>query len=334
MDGKLYAWRHDGSRLDGFPVRVSASASADGPLEKLVSTPSVGDIDGDGRPEILVGTNGLHDGFASVYAIRADGGKHPDGPFLPGWDPFELPALRPDLLPTLANGVQMSPALVDVDSDGDQEVVLYAVTGTAVVLVDQPDEGPPRIVTRFSLVPGESSDLVGHGFIGGTGSPLVSDTDGDGRPELYAPLLPLRILTLRTKPGVPLDAPLGLGGWEFGGDERGDKASMLPGFPRRMEDLMILTRPSAADVDGDGAQEVLMSSGGYLLHAFDRAGGEADGFPKFTGGWIFSAPGTGDLEGDGRLDVVAVTREGYLFAWEAAPPPGSASVEVSGPRSR
>jgi hypothetical protein len=106
---------------------------------------------------------------------------------------------------------------------------------------------------------------------------------------------------------------------------------MLPGFPRRMEDLMILARPSAADLDGDGAQEVLMGSGGYLLHAFDRAGGEAAGFPKFAGGWIFSAPGTGDLEGDGRLDVVAATREGYLFAWEVAPPPGSASLDRQRP---
>ena len=41
--------------------------------------------------------------------------------------------------------------------------------------------------------------------------------------------------------------------------------------------------------------------------------------PKFTGGWIFTAPAVGDLDGDGRLDVVAVTREGYLFAWEVGP---------------
>ena len=53
-------------------------------------------------------------------------------------------------------------------------------------------------------------------------------------------------------------------------------------------------------MDGDGAHEVLLGSGGYLLHAFQRGGGEAAGFPKFTGGWIFSAPAVGDLDGDGE----------------------------------
>ena len=108
--------------------------------------------------------------------------------------------------------------------------------------------------------------------------------------------------------------PLALGGWELTGST--DVEPMLPGFPRRMEDLMILARPLAWDVDGDGELEVLMGSGGYLLHAFHRDGSEARGFPKFTGGWIFSAPAGGDLDGDGRPEIVAVTREGYLFAWE------------------
>ena len=62
-----------------------------------------------------------------------------------------------------------------------------------------------------------------------------------------------------------------------------------------------------------------MRSGGYLLHAFKKRGGEAAGFPKFTGGWIFSEPAVGDLDGDGRAEVVTVTREGYLFAWEVEP---------------
>ena len=77
-----------------------------------------------------------------------------------------------------------------------------------------------------------------------------------------------------------------------------------------------------------------MSSGGYLLHAFARAGGETEGFPKFTGGWVFSAPAVGDLDGDGRLDLVAVTREGYLFAWETPKPEAVAPPDTdtaSGP---
>lgn len=90
---------------------------------------------------------------------------------------------------------------------------------------------------------------------------------------------------------------------------------MIPNYPRLMEDLTVLGAPVAADVDGDGSQEILLGSGGYLLHAFKKAGGEAEGFPKFTGGWVFSAPSVGDLDGDGRQELVSVTREGFLFVW-------------------
>jgi hypothetical protein len=319
MDSHVYAWRGDGRPLDGFPVRVWNPAVSPEQSAKIVSTPAVGDIDGNGRPEIVVGSNGLRDGLAAAYALRSDGNDHAGGPFVPGWHPFEIAEIRGDLLPTLATGVQMTPVLVDVDGDRDCEVVLYAVTGSSVVLVDQRRAEGPRIVARFSLAPGEGSALRGTTFLGGTGSPLAADTDGDGASELYAPLLPFRMLTLRSKPGVPLDVPLALGGWKI--EVRDDPRAvvpMLPGYPRRMEDLMIWARPEAADVDGDGEAEVLMGSGGYLLHAFDRRGGDAATFPKFTGGWIFSAPAVGDLDGDGRLDLVAVTREGYLFAWELA----------------
>jgi hypothetical protein len=154
------------------------------------------------------------------------------------------------------------------------------------------------------------------GFLASPGSPLVADTDGDGEMELYAPLLPLRMLSLRTNPGIPMDVPPALGGWEIGpGSSPASTVPMIPSFPRRMEDVTLMAAPVAADVDGDGIEEILLGSGGYLLHAFKKTGGEAEGFPKFTGGWVFSPPAVGDLDGDGELELVSVTREGYLFAW-------------------
>jgi len=308
LDGRIYAWRGDGKPLAGFPVTVRDPRN--GRVAKIVSTPAVGDIDGDGRPEIVVGVNGDDHGLAAAYALRANGA------FVPGWSPFEVALLRPDLLPTLANGVQMTPALVDADGDGDMEVVLYGVTGSALLLLDHRPGGPPAIVARYALAPGTASELDGISFLASPGSPLVADTDGDGEMELYAPLLPMRMLTLRSNPGIPLDVPPVLGGWEIRGGAGGAApVPMIPTFPRRMEDLTIMSAPVAADVDGDGRSEILMGSGGYLLHAFKKSGGEAEGFPKFTGGWIFSQPAVGDIDGDGERDLVTVTREGYLFAW-------------------
>jgi hypothetical protein len=327
LDGNVYAWRGDGKPLAGFPVAVEDPRTHK--RSKLVSTPAVGDIDGDGRPEIVFGSNGVSQGLAAAYAIHADGMLHTGGPFLKGWDPVEFSLLRGVLLPTLATGVQMTPALVDVNHDGDMEVILYGVTGSGIFLLDHRPGGPPAILARYSLVPGADSDVQGISFIASPGSPLVADTDGDGEEELYAPLLPLRILTLRTNPGVPLDVPPTLGGWDLRqGPEASASVPMLPNYPRRMEDLTILAAPFAADVDGDGSQEILYGSGGYLIHAFKKAGGDAEGFPKFTGGWVFSAPAVGDLDGDGEKELVSVTREGYLFAWRLRPglPPRAAAA--------
>ncbi len=134
------------------------------------------------------------------------------------------------------------------------------------------------------------------------------------------------MITLRFKPGVPIDAPPALGGWPLVAlADASERVPMLPGYPRRMEDLMLLSRPSFADVDGDGRSEVVIGSGGYLLHAFRASGGEAAGFPKFTGGWLLSKAAVGDLEGDGVPELVSVTREGYLFAWVLKAPAPRAS---------
>jgi hypothetical protein len=319
LDGNVYAWRGDGRPLAGFPVAVEDPRTHK--RSKLVSTPAVGDIDGDGRPEIVFGSNGVSQGLAAAYAIHADGTLHPGGAFLKGWDPVELALLRNVLLPTLASGVQMTPVLVDVNGDGDMEVILFGVTGSGIFLLDHRPGGPPAVLARYSLLPGPDSEFQGISFLASPGSAIVTDTDGDGTLELYAPLLPLRILSLRTNPAVPLDVPPTLGGWSVGpAPAPVSSVPMLPNYPRRMEDLTLLAAPVAADVDGDGLPEILLGSGGYLLHAFKRAGGDAEGFPKFTGGWVFSAPAVGDLDGDGEKELVSVTREGYLFAWRLRQP--------------
>ena len=69
-------------------------------------------------------------------------------------------------------------------------------------------------------------------------------------------------------------------------------------------------------MDGDGRSEVIAGSSGYLLHAFSEDGGEAPGWPKRTGGWLLASPAVGDVDGDGLLEVVAITREGWLFVWD------------------
>jgi Ca2+-binding RTX toxin-like protein len=51
------------------------------------------------------------------------------------------------------------------------------------------------------------------------------------------------------------------------------------------------------------------------MHAFTTGGDQAAGFPKFHSGWVVFGPAVGDLDTDGKSEVVAATREGYLYVW-------------------
>lgn len=68
---------------------------------------------------------------------------------------------------------------------------------------------------------------------------------------------------------------------------------------------------AAADVDGDGREEFVFSSGRHLV-----ALGEADAKPRLA--WTLelpaapSAPALADVNGDGRLEIVVMTRDGFL----------------------
>ena len=42
--------------------------------------------------------------------------------------------------------------------------------------------------------------------------------------------------------------------------------------------------------------------------------------PKFTGHWLAASAAVGDVDGDGKLEVVINSREGMLFVWDTDGP--------------
>ncbi|HEV8609736.1 MAG TPA: VCBS repeat-containing protein, partial [Thermoanaerobaculia bacterium] len=97
--GALYVFRFDGSIVPGFPQFID---------QTMMSSPALGDIDGDGKPEIVVGGGVFYQGNVGrkVYAYRCDGS------FAPGW-PVSVEAQVFD-----------SPALADLDGNGRLDVVI------------------------------------------------------------------------------------------------------------------------------------------------------------------------------------------------------------------
>jgi subtilisin family serine protease len=97
--GSIYVLKSDGTTMDGWPVSVA---------DDMTSSPAIGDIDGDGNPDVIVAT-GTGLGYTGlVYAFRGSGKK--------------LGTLWP--VHTQGNISYSSPALGDLDGDGDVEVVV------------------------------------------------------------------------------------------------------------------------------------------------------------------------------------------------------------------
>jgi uncharacterized repeat protein (TIGR01451 family) len=94
----------------------------------------------------------------------------------------------------------------------------------------------------------------------------------------------------------------------------------LPSFPQAVDDFQLLSSPAVADVSAASGKEIVVGTGLYYLRSMNVTGVEAGGWPKFTGGWIFSVPAIGDVDRDGLLEIAALTREGYAFLWNTNRP--------------
>ena len=283
---------------------------------KILSSPAVGDIDGDGKPEIVEGTAEAYGSTPTttgrVYAFSAD------GKLKPGW-PIAPPALAANSIPLVGQGVPVSPVLADVNGDGRLEVAVAAFTGEPELY--QGDGtclgGPAGSANHFQSVG------VGAASTSSAPSALALGANGafgrfsaGGPLRFFSGLIDSRLIQAQEMPAESVSFEHLLGGWDAA------SGSWLPSFPRTMEGWTILTGPVVADVQGAGPQQVLAGSSGDVLHAFREDGSEPPGWPKDTGGWLVAAPAVGDLDGHGHNDVVAVTRDGYLYAWNTPAPAG------------
>jgi hypothetical protein len=273
-------------------------------------------------------------GNERLYVLYHDGAAHPHAPgvpdnkihpneeaYLPGW-PVRIATVALELLPVVGDGPSGSPVLGNVDGGNDLEIGEHAVAGPAYILdkngnsiYGKTDDGRDRTLLTEGLG-GGSNSTDGPAFPAAGGS-IFADPEGLGELHLASPTAGVGKLLDLVLPEDQQNSDNHLSLWKLT-----ENRSQAPAFPREVNDLQFLTTPSAADVDGDGLEEVIEGSAYNDLHAFSGTGVEPgmtdlapEGWPKFTGGWSASPPGAGDWDGDGLRDFAHVIREGRFFVW-------------------
>jgi hypothetical protein len=346
MDRHVYAWYSGGSAVSGFPALVvdrdkisAVDPTTHAPTFKpsnddlnqgaIVDTPAVGDLNGDGKPEIVVGTN-------EEYSSADDGGLNA-GPTAPSSPLIDL--LHSQL--HLSTGNTRLYALKPSGDPGavslDNSIFLWkfrvGVYLTELLPVVIPDAGLAYLLkpdgTSCYGRPGGKDNPLNSEFSAGpvkydtpalaaVGHPAFGQLDPAGGPSFLAPVAGV----LRA-----LDAAVNeyQGGQDMIAAWNTDSGQFHPGFPSPVNDLQFLTGPSTADIDGTPGEEVLGGTASLDLNALSGAGTPVSGWPKFTGDWMVSNPAIGSFGVDetsksSHQSVIALTRAGSVFAYDTTAP--------------
>ena len=328
LDQHVYAWDGDGDSLPGFPVELATEGVIGA---EIVTSPAIAELDGDETPEVILASNEVIPGdpglpsnpFDILNAIlQSSTGSNPvyalngDGSEVPGW-PVQVGVAAGDLLPLVLPGHDA--AVFDRDGAGTDEVVVSGGTslgasGTRIVDGSGATSDPPLVeLSGNTADPGPLLNLADYSAVGALSGDSPNILKGgltvNGAANLLAPNQNLPFAHVVQA----WDATSGAG---------------VAGYPRATDDFQLLGQPAVANVGGSGeGRHALYGTGMYQLHAYGIDGSEpmggpgpADDWPKFTGGWTQATPAIGDADGDGDLEVSALTREGWSFLWATGTP--------------
>ena len=387
-DGKVWALRGtNGETVNHWPQQTS---------HRINSSPSMADVDGDGRPELFVGSGTDIDRVGALYSFATDDGHVR----------FRLPLADPDF--PQGAPVHSSPAIGDLNRDGVLDVSvgvlgvrsLWATRGidgvvptgrelfywddtifASPAIADVNGDGTDDVVVGGDSSPGPPVDWRGGMVraVSGTGqllwefrtndivrsSPSIGDIDTDGRLDVVFgggdfwhgtdgnAVFALDAATGAMKwwrdldgitNGSPaladvdgdgdLDVAIGTfnsptrglnGGSVYALD--GHNGHDLNGFPVGSGAGVVLGGIVTVDVDGDGAQDLIVPTGGYMTGFNGKTGSRLFNLAEGEGVGFQNSAAVADVDGNGKLDIIAAgTRgngTGAVYRWEL---PGSARL--------
>ncbi len=289
--GRLECWKSDGSICAWAPFEIKENT-------EMVYSPSLADINGDGKSEIIFGSL---DG--NLYIMGGDG------------------KLLPNYPKKFAGGYISTPSAFDLDKDGKPEICFgtqdkkfYCIKPDGSVLKGFPVKVDSPVTTSGSFAYfGENNELtIAFGCENGSvyavntsgrvlknfpfkthyqisGMPVFADINDDGKNEL--------IIASQDYSVYALDV----------------KGKLLEGFPFETG-YRIHGSPAIADIDLDGFLDIVVGSTDGKLYVTDYKGKVKNGFPYDTGSKIFASPVVGDINCDGLMEIVFPATDGRIYA--------------------
>ncbi len=322
MNGVLYGFDAAGGRR--FATDLGAP---------IASSPTIGDVDGDGANEVVVGYGNSVPGRGGVAILDANGGIRCR---------FDTPR-RSDGLAAVFG----SPAVGDVNGDSINDIVfgafndrIYAMNGGCGVMAQFDNQDTVWSSPALRDVDGDGAAEI---FIGGDATVVNKSVGGyfrsleyDGSGTLAQRWVRTHTETFQGGAGfATLGGRLAVvtgSGVDYcrnqGTPDRCTSASnkvwafdpssgeTLPGWPKSATHQTFLGGPAIGDVDGDGGDDVVIASTNY---ATGGGGGAVDAFLSSGRQWTWrssdeipSSPIIVDTNGGGTPEVV-VGSAGQLF---------------------
>jgi hypothetical protein len=369
--GGAIAFSASGTFLWSFRT-LDAHGALDGCTDGVTASPTVTDVDGDGRDEVVFGSFDQR-----VYILRDDGSVYPNWPKV------------------FSDTHWASPAVGDLDANGQAEIVLATDEGQQALPCPYPLDWPQNYcggsiyVVRLngSVMPGfpyyvwqaiDSSpalgDLNGDGYLDivfGTGSYYAADTAGSNFDTFKLYAIDRNGVVLSGWPknlnGVASGSPA-LGdldqdgdldvamataqhycfqgvcggvrqgarvGWVYGFTGNGTLMWEGPATDTNFNNPGPIQAVTIADYDNDSQTEVIYSVVWEVqirngaTGAFEIGGNGAPNNKQMGANWsILSAPAVGDINGDGKQEIVAAGATsggsgGAVYAWKPSDVTGS-----------
>ena len=309
--GKVFALKSDGSVLPGWPLSFP---------DAQPKRPTLGDVNGDGKPEIVFGTTTFSRNNVKLYAVSAQGVSLTGFPISFGTsltirlalaeltddkvleivaatsDPVRISAFsgQGQALtgwPKSVNAKAISHlAIGDVDGDQKSEVFLNTYNRDAGQINGWKANG--------TVLPGFPVQMIApnYGYIQHGPSPVLADIDHNNLPEvLSGPCNRCQYVMAVKANGAP-----------------------VPGFPAKLtQETTTFGQLVVLDADGDGKLEIIGAGFGRGIYAIRENGQLISDWPytpRGSSSFYWKDPSTGDLNGDGKLELV-MPEDWLIYAW-------------------